>query len=224
MNVACRTILSSAARQKSCGASGATSRGSFAASLPNALVSPSASPCMAKLLASGASCLLLGAGCGMGGPLLHGPHVLAPGVVRVAGGVSSQFATGAGRIAIENARALADNPAGDSASQVRDTQARAAAAVLAFGPGTSAVLSARVGLPGDNEGGITYTGQLVRGDARHMFEFGAVALSLGAGLSADTYVGRDPRYPVEVKRQFSVPGIDVPVLLGWQDKNHVLTL
>src|SRR6185369_9912905 len=61
--------------------------------------------------------------------------------------------------------------------------ARAALVALAEGPAVAAFAAARVGVPGSNEAGLSYSGQAVRGDFRHAFDWGAYALSTGLGLT-----------------------------------------
>lgn len=82
---------------------------------------------------------------------------------------------------------------------------------LTTAPGVAPWVSARVGIDGDNEAGLTYTGRSVRLDGRHAFSLGKPTLSIGLGASAlfANGPGADGGGVVGA-------GLDVPVLLGFQ--------
>ncbi|AUX26648.1 hypothetical protein SOCEGT47_072180 [Sorangium cellulosum] len=82
---------------------------------------------------------------------------------------------------------------------------------LTAAPGVAPWVSARVGIDGDNEAGLTYTGRSVRLDGRHAFSLGKPTLSIGLGASAlfASEPGADGS-------GVQGAGLDVPVLLGFQ--------
>jgi hypothetical protein len=147
-------------------------------------------------------------------PLLHGAHVLTPGTVQAAGGMSTTFALGNAKSAIDGARAA---PAAAVPDQgVRD-QARGALAIIGYAPGVAPVLQGRVGLPGANEAGIAYTGRLARVDARHAFEDDSLALSIGAGVTYFRFSGNGDVATVDgIDYDGQTLGVDVPLLVGWR--------
>jgi hypothetical protein len=115
--------------------------------------------------------------------------VLAPGFVDFAAGVSGRAAVGA------------------SASNESD----AALERVSVAPGVSPVVAARIGLQGNNELGLGYYGRSVRLDARHAFDIGGAALSLGLGASAIV-----PSRPTGAQLGDDVygAGADLPVVFG----------
>jgi hypothetical protein len=100
-----------------------------------------------------------------------------------------------------------------------------------FAPGVAPWVGARVGIGGNNEAGLTYTGRSVRGDARHVFGDEKWALSLGAGASAvlshiengtpQTTIGADPATKDQNVITSSGWGLDVPVLVGYRSTASV---
>jgi hypothetical protein len=86
-------------------------------------------------------------------------------------------------------------------------------------------VNARVGLGAQNEAGLTYSGRAVRLDARHAFENGAVALSIGAGASA-VLRGGDAQLETTASTSTFGPwgyGFDVPLVVGWRSTASVVT-
>jgi hypothetical protein len=151
-------------------------------------------------LFAGGSLLLL-AGCGGGVPLLHPAHVLPPGEVRAGAGLS-------GQIALLSAPATS-SPAAKNASQIEE---------LAVAPAIAPWVSGRMGLEGDNEGGLTYSGRSIRLDARHAFALGGPTLSLGLGASAVR-----PGRGVDGINVYG-GGIDVPVLFGLKSTSDLYAI
>jgi hypothetical protein len=92
----------------------------------------------------------------------------------------------------------------------------------AMAPSVAPWVSARVGIAGDNEGGVAFTGRALRVDARHAFESGSFALSLGAGGNV-VWRGSEPTQS-DPLRVLSGYGFDVPALVGWQSDAGVLSL
>lgn len=132
--------------------------------------------------------LLLLAGCGGGAPLLHPAHVLPPGFVAFGAGVSGQLVTNA-------------------SANAKDEALRR----VAVAPGVAPVVAARVGIPGANEVGLTYTGRSARADARHAFQRRDLALSMGLGASM--VLPSRPPGNASGNEVFGA-GADVPIVIG----------
>jgi hypothetical protein len=81
---------------------------------------------------------------------------------------------------------------------------------LAVGPGVAPWVSGRMGLPGSNEAGLTYTGHVLRVDARHAFAIGKAALSIGLGANAILALRPGDSNANGVYGG----GADVPILIG----------
>jgi hypothetical protein len=90
-------------------------------------------------------------------------------------------------------------------------------------------VNARVGLGGNTEAGLTYTGRSVRGDGRHAFETPFWALSIGGGLTAlfldpapnatgpGAMMPEDGRlHPKGFEFGATGFGVDLPVLVGYR--------
>jgi hypothetical protein len=137
-------------------------------------------------------------GCGGGVPLLHPAHVLPPGRVEVGAGTSGELA-------------LQTNVTGSSATLQE----------LAVSPGVAPWASGRVGIAGDNEAGLTYTGRALRVDGRHAFPIGGLALSVGLGGSA--IVAHEPGHGFDASSVYG-GGLDVPVLLGIRTRGDLYSL
>jgi hypothetical protein len=153
---------------------------------------------LAAPLLLGWACL----GCGGGSPLLHPAHVLRPGTVSVGAGLSGQMV-------------LAGAPADDTP----EGSGRRKLAELTVAPAMAPWVSARTGLEGANEAGLTYTGRSVRLDGRHAFFLGAPTLSVGLGVNA--LLAETP--DAEGTGAYGA-GVDVPVLLGFQSTGDLYSL
>jgi hypothetical protein len=152
----------------------------------------------------GAGFLLL-TSCGGGLPLLHPAKTLEGGEVRAAAGFSASVATGELADSIRGARseaaALGSNGGTD------ETYARGALALASIAPGLAPLVSARVGVGGQVEAGLIYTGRAVRADVRRSFDLSRHwSLSLGAGGSGVLY-GHAP--------DETLPNLDLGRLHGW---------
>lgn len=171
----------------------------------------------ARLAILATHCLL--AGCGGGVPLLHPARALPPGQTAFGAGVSDRFVLGDERRALDDARKrLPDAPPGDS----RVTQGILVA--VTEGPALSPFASARVGIKGSNEAGLSYAGQALRGDARHAFEFGQSALSLGLGLSARGFGQSALDLPGTDLSRANGWGVDLPFLYGYRTDPDLISI
>lgn len=143
------------------------------------------------------------AGCHGSGPLLHPAHVLRPGAVRLGGGLSGDMVVAGAA----DAGASAADPA------TAEGAARRKLSEITVSPGVAPWASARVGIEGENEAGLTYTGRAIRLDGRHAFPLGDATLSIGLGASALLAGGPGPSAEgIDVHGA----GLDVPLLLGFR--------
>ncbi|WP_437316004.1 hypothetical protein [Sorangium sp. So ce385] len=167
-----------------------------------------------------AAALLAGAcaGCHGSGPLLHPAHVLLPGKVSVGAGVS-------GDMVVAGATA-APPAAGDAAAT--EGAARRRLSEIAVSPGVAPWASARVGIEGGNEAGLTYSGRALRLDGRHAFPLGDAALSVGLGASALFAGAPGPSAGPSAEGGDAVDvygaGVDVPILLGFRSDADLYAL
>jgi hypothetical protein len=163
-----------------------------------------------------AAALLAGAcaGCHGSGPLLHPAHVLRPGAVRLGGGLS-------GDMVVAGATAVASNAGASADPATAEGAARRKLSEITVSPGVAPWASARVGIEGENEAGLTYTGRAIRLDGRHAFPLGEAALSIGLGASALLAGGPGPSAEgIDVYGA----GVDVPVLLGFRSDADLYAL
>jgi hypothetical protein len=153
--------------------------------------------------------------------------VLAPRSASWGAGVSAAFATGGASDAVGAARAAAANPVG-APSAARDRVLLQGAVVnAAIAPAVAPWVSGRVGLANHMEAGLTYTGRSARVDGRHAFEWDRLALSTGLGASVVVAGPSEDRSAQAIYVEIDRPrgwGLDLPVLLGWRDKNGIVTL
>lgn len=169
--------------------------------------------CVATLLAG------VCAGCHGSGPLLHPAHVLRPGNVSLGAGLSGDMIVAGAMAAPPEAGASAGDPAATEGA------ARRKLSEITVSPGVAPWASARVGIEGRNEAGLTYTGRSLRLDGRHAFPIGEAALSLGLGASA-LFAG-DPGPSAGPSAEGSDvygAGIDVPLLLGFRSDADLYAL
>ena len=161
------------------------------------------------------------AGCGGSTvPLLHPAHALPAGRTAFAVGVSDRFLLGDAQHALDEAQQRTPG--------APPTDARAAGGALvalAEGPAVSPYAAARIGIPGANEAGLSYSGQALRADFRHAFEWDKSALSAGLGVaglglgksSADAPPGTD------LSRAHGV-GVDLPILVGYRTDADLISV
>ncbi|HEU4405914.1 MAG TPA: hypothetical protein VFS43_11660 [Polyangiaceae bacterium] len=152
--------------------------------------------------------------CGGSSPLLHPAHVEPEGVVVAGAGVSGQITLGGAEQAVLDARAA--SPGGAPAADPR-TYRRGAVALASFAPGVAPWVGARVGLGGQNEAGLAYTGRSLRVDARHAFGDERWAFSAGAGAHGVLRQREDdPGLSGLDLNEVSGYGFDLPLIAGWQ--------
>jgi len=141
---------------------------------------------------------LTASGCGGGAPLLHPAQVLGRGDVTVGAGLSGQPVL----LALPQSAGTEEGRAAEALQE------------RAIAPALAPWVSARIGIQGSNEAGLTYSGRGARLDARHAFTLNKnVALSLGLG--GDVILAGRPT-PGAEPTTFAGGGFDVPLLLGWQ--------
>jgi hypothetical protein len=89
---------------------------------------------------------------------------------------------------------------------------------LVIAPGVAPWVSGRAGIPGDNEGGLTYSGHDLRVDVRHAFNLSrSLAISLGLGASA--VIAQRPE-DTSASGVYG-GGADIPLLIGVRSVNDV---
>lgn len=164
-------------------------------------------------------------GCGGGVPLLHGAHVLHDREVAVGAGFSGTFATGEPSDVALRARKVDVPPGSETpATPAPADVARATAVLMTMSPAVAPWVNARIGLRGDNEAGLTYSGRAIRADVRHAFYDGNMAWSVGAGASWVAAVpGDEPPGAVDVRLDWRSAGVDVPLLVGWRSTAGIVT-
>ncbi len=141
-------------------------------------------------------------------PLLHTAQVLRPGNVVMGGGLS-------GTLSFRTASAAPDaTPESQNAANALDQ--------LSTAPALAPWISARIGIRGDNEAGLAYSGRSIRLDGRHAFDLKTVAISLGLGATVIT-AAKQPDGGADTDN-VSGGGVDVPILIGYQSQSDVYAL
>ncbi len=158
-------------------------------------------------------------GCGGGVPLLHPAHALDPGRTAFAFGVSDRFVLGSAQDALDDARQPAPGAPPEGARA-----ARGALVALAEGPAVAPYVAARVGIPGTNEAGLSYSGQALRGDLRHAFEWGKSALSAGLGVTGRGFGQSTYDLPSTDLSHAHGLGVDLPILLGYRTDADLISV
>ncbi len=172
----------------------------------------------ARALRAALLCITL-SGCGGGVPLLHPAHVLAPGKTAFALGVSDRFALADEKRALDYAE---QRPPGAAPGDAR--YGRGVVVSLVEGPAVAPYVSARVGIPAANEAGLSYSGNALRADARHAFQWEHSALSTGLGFTGRG-LGQSPLdLPgTDLDRAHGF-GLDVPVLYGYRSDADLISV
>lgn len=173
------------------------------------------------------------AACGGGAATLYPAHTLAQNQITAGAGVSNNFSFDVGsRTSTSVPPTVAT---GADPEQVFFENAIHNALMT---PGLAPWVGARVGLGGNNEAGLTYTGRSARLDARHAFVSDAFALSVGLGASgilihpgshapppdpaSVTLVGRF--YDQESKLSAAGWGLELPLIAGWRSTGSVVSV
>jgi hypothetical protein len=158
-------------------------------------------------LVQGSVLALLSMHCGGGLPVLHPARTLPVGALRAGAGFAGNAATGGLSDALGGARGEAAAHPNVPGAGVDETFARGALVAASIAPGLSPVVAARAGVGSQSEGGIAYTGRMVRIDMRRSFDLTSHwALSVGAGGSAALHGHQDGG---------ALPNIDLAALHGW---------
>ncbi len=163
--------------------------------------------------------LLLGA-CGGGSPLLHPAHALPAGRTAFGAGMSDRFVLGEDRAALDYARARAN----DAAAPTDDRYARGVLVAVAEGPALAPWASARVGITGSNEAGLSFTGDAIRADARHAFDWGETAFSAGVGVTGRGLGHSALELPGTDLNRVNGYGVDVPLLYGYRTDADLISI
>ena len=163
-------------------------------------------------------CLL--SACGGGLPLLHPAQVLKAGQTSFGAGMSDRLLLGSEKRALDQAQQRAPGtplPANDPG------YTRGLLVAVAEGPALAPWVSARVGIPGSNEGGLSYTGQALRADARHAFEWDNSALSLGLGVTGRGFGQSALALPGADLNHETGLGLDLPLLVGYHSDADLIS-
>lgn len=163
--------------------------------------------------------LALGA-CGGGSPLLHPAHALPAGQTSFGAGVSDRFALGNEREALDYARARPSD--GPPPSDPRYT--RGVLVAVVEGPALAPWASARIGITGSNEAGLSYSGDTVRADARHSFDWGETAFSAGLGVSGHGLGHSALDLPGADLNRVNGFGLDLPLLYGYRTDADLISV
>jgi len=181
-----------------------------------------------ELLIAAACAAPVVAGCGAGTPLLHPAHALPPGAVTFGAGVSSAFVLGDADVQMDEARQLGAPGAAPSQDPQQEF-AEGAIAYIANPPGLAPWVGARAGVGAESDAGVTYFGRSVRVDARHAFEDGDTALSVGLGLTGlliqpGSNATSSATIPGLDSDEVTGFGADAPVLAGWRSDAQLISV
>ncbi len=173
----------------------------------------------------GATLLASVLGCAGGAPLLHPAQVEPAGTVIMGAGVAGQVAAGDLGTTLRSAQNVAV-PGAAVTPQAPAAYASGVMAAAGVDPGVSPWVSGAVGLAGNNEGGLLFTARTLRADVRHAFEKGRWAFSVELGGHA---LLERPGYKSGALGGLDLGavsgyGLDVPLLLGWEDRLHIVAL
>ena len=132
-------------------------------------------------------------------PLMHPAHALPAGTIALGAGVAGHV------------NALELDTQGTTAITAED---------LTIAPGVSPGVSGRVGIIGDNEASLTYSGRAFRVGGRHVFPIGPLHLSTEIGAHAVVPRAREDD---DVTKVFGGGG-DVPILMGWTSQAELYSV
>lgn len=135
--------------------------------------------------------------------------------------MSNHFVLGSERSALDSAR----ERSADAAPAPTDPRyTRGVLVAVAEGPALAPWVSARVGLPGTNEAGLSFTGQAVRADARHAFDWGATAFSAGLGVTGRGFGHSALDLPGADLNRVNGFGLDLPLLYGYRTDADLISV
>jgi hypothetical protein len=175
-----------------------------------------------RLLLALTSTLTLGLGaCGGGVPLLHPAHALPAGKTSFGAGISDRFVLGSERSSLDYARERTVDAA-PAAGDARYT--RGVLVAIAEGPALAPWASARVGISGSNEVGLSFTGPALRADARHAFDWGATAFSAGVGVTGRGFGHSALDLPATDLNRVNGFGLDIPLLFGYRTDADLISV
>ncbi len=168
-------------------------------------------------------------GCGGGFGTLHPVHPLPPAKVEVGAGTLTRLPVGRPADEIDDGR---NAPASGTNPELNRRFIRGALQHASLGQGTTPWVSARVGIDGGSEGGITYTGRNLRLGVRHALAWDDFAISAGLGASSVLTHGRPP--PVTDVSEDGLAGdgfewsasgyaLDLPLAFGWGRPDELLS-
>ncbi|HEY4104228.1 MAG TPA: hypothetical protein VGM44_10065 [Polyangiaceae bacterium] len=175
---------------------------------------------MRRLFVPGVALALALGGCGGGSPLLHPVHALPSGQTSFGAGMSDRLVLGTERSSLDFARDRIDV----AAPPADPRYARGVLVALAEGPALAPWASARVGIVGSNEAGLSFTGSAARADARHAFDFGSTAFSAGLGLSARGFGSSALELPGSDLDRVNGYGLDLPLLFGYRTDADLISV
>lgn len=138
--------------------------------------------------------------------------MLPPGDVSLGAGVFGAMVVAGAPAAAAGSSAGGSEPAGAAERTLSE---------LAVAPGVAPWVSARVGIEGENEAGLTYTGRALRLDGRHAFSLGKPTLSIGLGAAA---LFAEANGASGDGGGVYGAGVDVPVLLGFRSDADIYAL
>jgi hypothetical protein len=95
---------------------------------------------------------------------------------------------------------------------------------IAEGPALAPWASARVGIAGSNEAGLSFTGSAARADARHAFDWGSTALSAGLGVTARGLGQSALELPGTDLDRVNGFGVDLPLLYGYRTDADLISV
>ncbi len=168
---------------------------------------------------------LVTSGCGGAMPQLHPAKPLASGSVEMAAGLSSDLALGETHQRIREGRATEPAQAAEEMQRFADGAFRQA--LLA--PGLAPWLSGRVGISGNNEAQLSYSGRRIRLGFRHALPLDELWLSFGAGAASvhARGAGHEPPAGPGLKGfdwRADGWGVDLPLSIGWQSQGEIVAL
>ncbi len=170
---------------------------------------------------------MLVAACGGGMPLLHPAQPLPSGVSSLSAGVGSEWVGGRAHREVDDASTATASGQGPQSLATAPTVSAAL-----YTPGPFPWVSMRLGLGGDSEAGLAYTGRRARIDARHAWLRGRWALSLGAGAglglshltasdSNGTTFGASEALTGLDTSDVRAVTFDAPLLVGWRSSGDI---